>query len=670
MGTQRVIFEITDTAVWREHGERSGIRLQTGAKQMGAAALLSIDASKPSWKIPHPCVTIGPPGVGTPSARAEARIWLRPAQERGVWEAVGREAWRVGEMDVALIEGDVILDRRQVLVLPTGTQISTAVRNGRECTVRVSGFPPTMVRVDGFPNATRDTVDDEVSLQMTLDESPPAELTVVTALGIQGSALEVRHRLPLYLAKGGFAGPDGRMLKGGAIQTFGACGDLTARGGGRLDESVELAVRLTAPPRGPLAELRLGMGMTFIGEMPLARIKRTLRRLCTTAYSQDAELQLEVLRGGIPGPALRLAAFAFTVHVDAERRQAYLWSIDGRTLPRLPGQELAALNLLRPSEPARPLLHDGALAWALPSANEQGPWLVVGDGSLSGLVRPRVWTTDPSDVATAGKLAAAVDLPERSMRVEAFDTRLSELADDPYAADAEADWSLLDSMLDAAGRVAPALSFELLEAVARIPAVLASWMLRADDARLSRLAALEDELPIAWSLVPLSTWLQAARVMIRHYATSADLEIVKQVLAFRLNEACSLCPPVAGAAWYVREHLGLPHSPNEPSFEQLKHPHFRAMLRHLIGPPPDEAVWRAEIEAAPDWQNLSPETRAGAAIIAARRAVSGQPLPVRLLAAVRFCRHLAEDQFDQRFRVALQSEIAEASTLPELCANG
>jgi len=158
--------------------------------------------------------------------------------------------------------------------------------------------------------------------------------------------------------------------------------------------------------------------------------------------------------------------------------------------------------------------------------------------------------------------------------------------------------------------------------------------------------------------------------MIRHYAISADPEIVKKVLAFRLSEACSLCPPVAGAAWYMREHLGLPHAPNEPSFEQLKHPDFRAWLRHLVGSPTDEAVWRAEVEAAADWQNLSPETRTGAAVIAARRAVSGQPLPIRLLAAVRFCRHLAEDQFDQRFREALQSEIAEASTLPELCANG
>jgi hypothetical protein len=248
--------------------------------------------------------------------------------------------------------------------------------------------------------------------------------------------------------------------------------------------------------------------------------------------------------------------------------------------------------------------------------------------------------------------------------MEAFKTRLHKLAEEPYAAEAAADWALLDATLDAAGNAAPALSFELLEAVARVPAVLPSWILRADEARLTRLATLEDELPVAWSQVPISKWLQSARAMLEHYA-NANPELVKEIIASRLSDFCFLCPPVAGAVWYVREHLGLPHSPNEPKLEQLKHPEFRLYLRQLVGFSSNEAVWRSEIETATDWQNLSQDTRVSAPVVAAQYAVSGKHLSERMLAAIRFCRHIAEDQFDQRFRLALQSEFAEASTRPE-----
>ncbi len=663
-GTQRIVFEVTASAVWREHGERNGIRLQPGAKRIGDTELLSVNAKKPNWKVLHPSVTIGPPEVGASSGRPGARIWLRPVRKGIGWEPLSSKAWCAGEMDVALIEDNTILDRRRILYLPPNAQVSTTVRSGRECTVRVSGVPTRKVRIEGFPDAIGEATDKDLLFRIALPEPPPADLTIVTALDTGGGAIEVKHRMPLFLAKGGFVGPDGRILKGGALDTFGACGQLMARGSGRFDDPAEISVRLTAPSTSPLADLRLGMNMTFMGEMPLGRLRRILRRLCTTAYSQDAELQLEVLRGGIPGPVLRLAAFAFTVHVDPGKRQAYLWSADGRTITRRSGLELSALSLVNPSEPPIPLLHDGALAWALPTENVYGPLLIVGAADLTGLVRPRVWFADQSSISTVGVLASIVGIKERSMRMEAFKTRLHKLAEEPYAAEAAADWALLDATLDAAGNAAPALSFELLEAVARVPAVLPSWILRADEARLTRLATLEDELPVAWSQVPISKWLQSARAMLEHYA-NANPELVKEIIASRLSDFCFLCPPVAGAVWYVREHLGLPHSPNEPKLEQLKHPEFRLYLRQLVGFSSNEAVWRSEIETATDWQNLSQDTRVSAPVVAAQYAVSGKHLSERMLAAIRFCRHIAEDQFDQRFRLALQSEFAEASTRPE-----
>ncbi len=668
-GSQRVVFEISALAVWREHGEQSSIRVQPGAKRLINTGLLSLDARKPSWRVLHPCVTIGPPGIGAPSGRPEARILLRPVKKSIAWEPLSSNVWRAGEIDVALIEGDTILDRRRILYLPPNTQISTSLRNRRECTIRVNGASIAMVRIEGFPDSIIEKTDKDLVLRIQLSEPPPADLTIVTILATAGGPVEIKHLIPLFLAKGCFVGPGGRTLNAGAHDTFGACGQLTARAGGRHNEPAEIAVRLTAPPKSPLADLRLGMSLTFMGEMPLGRLKRMLRRLCTTAYSQDAELQLEVLRGGIPGPTLRLAAFASTVHIDREKRQAYLWSTDGRTIPRQTGLELSALNLLHPSEPAIPLQHDGALAWALPIEDIHGPLLIVGADDLAGLVRPRVWFAEQSAMSSAEGLASIIAIKERSIRMEAFEKQLRKLADNPHVDDTEADWSLLDATLDAAGRAAPALSFELLEAVARVPDILPSWVLRADEARLARLAILEDDLPIAWSQVPLARWLQSARAYVEHFA-DASIELVKEMLASRLDQFCFLCPPVNGAAWYVREHLGLPHLPNEPTLDRLRHPEFQLFLRQLVGPSTDEVVWRSEIEVATDWQNLSPEVRSSAAVIAAHYAVSGQSLSERMLAAIRFCRHIAEDQFDLRFRLALQLEIAKALTLSEIGKNG
>ncbi|MBP0447319.1 STY4851/ECs_5259 family protein [Roseomonas sp. SSH11] len=656
--TGRLVYEVAGRAVWRDAGDSIGISLATGGRQARAASL-SIDARRPDWTVLAPLVSLGAPRVGSSSAGPSSRVLVRRAGAGNVWNAVRPESWRPGTIDVALVDGNEILDRWRLLVLPACARMDLVVRDGRRAVVSAEGMPQVLLAVEGHAGRALERTEDGARVEVDFADLPPSDLTVVTRLGGSSDPTEVRHRFRVPLSAGGFSGPDGRQMRAGARCTLSHLDTIVARAADGGEQPAELAARLAGVAEGLLQGVRLGLSAAFIGDMPLSRIRRTLRRLCTTARSQDAELQLEVLRGGIPGRPLRIAACDFQLHLDGTSMRASLMGFDGRPAEPKDGDGLAVLSLPRPADALRSL-HDGGAGWVLPGPDEPGPWLVVGEGSLAGRVRPRVWDAAPPRASEVAGLASIIAQSDRQARSAGLAERLREVAAEPYAEHAEGDWQILDATLDRAGSLAPALSFDLLEAAAAVPELLPHWLLRADQERLSRLAGAEDELPIAWAMVPLSAWRAAGAAFLERWTAVAGSVLAREVLARRLEEACLLCPPVAGAAWYVREAFELDHAPGEPRLGALLQPALTAALDAWIGPVLDDASWAAGVFAESDWQNLPAALRVSAASFAARRAVDGCSVPPRLVAAVRFCRHAAEDEFDRRFRWALQREIARS----------
>lgn len=656
-GSARVVHEVRGVAVWREHGEPLGIRLVTGG-EAARRVELAIDIRPSRWRVLAPLASLGPPRVGSPAGLTAARMVLRPARG-GTWVPAAGTAWQSGEVDVALLDGDDILDRRRVLVLPAAADLSVSVRDKRWLGVTVRGVPPGASRIEGAPDARRVPLPDGELLEFEVRDLPPAEITVVTRLGGPAGGIDVRHRLRVPLSRGGFAASDGRVLAHRELRTLAELDGVAARTSGRDEARGELMAGLIVAEDPVLAGVRLGVATGFLGDMPLGQVRRTLRQLWATARSQDAEIRLEVVQDGIAGPQLRVAAFAHTLTLSRAEELARLTGADG--LPVEPGQGLglAVLDLTQPAEPPRRLLPEGS-GWRLPGPEDPGPWLVIGAEGAAGRVRPRVWGHAAPDAAPTCGLAAAVAMAGWEARAAALDARLAELAAAPHSEEAVAGWALLDATLGAAVRHAPALSFDLLAAAARAPALMAHWMLRADEQVLPRLAEAEAELPFAWCLMPLRAWLAAGDAFMAKWRPALGPQLAGQVLERRLEAATALCPPAAAAAWALRERFGLPHAPGQGGLATLCHPFTQQVLLADLPADPGDDAWTDAVVSAGDWWNLDAAIRRAAPLFAARRALEGSPPPPRLVAAVRFCRHAAEDEFDRTFLQALLLGVANS----------
>lgn len=653
LGSARVVHEIRGVAVWRERGEPLGIRLATGG-EAARRVELAIDIRPPRWRVLAPLASLGPPRVGSPGGVAAARLVLRPARG-GAWVPAAGAAWPTGEVDVALLDGDDILDRRRVLVLPAEADLSVSVRDGRWLGVALRGIPQGAGRIEGAPHARRVPLPDSELLEIEAGEIPPAEITVVTRLG----DTDVRHRLRVPLARGAFADSDGRVLAHRELRTLAELDGVAAHTSGREEARGELMAGLSVAEDPVLVGVRLGVATGFLGDLPLGQVRRTLRQLWATARSQDAEIRLEVVQNGIAGRQLRVAAFAHTVAVSRAEGLARLAGADGSAVE--PGQALglAVLDLTQPAAPPRSLPPEGT-GWRLPGPEEPGPWLVIGAEGAAGRVRPRVWGHAATAATPTCGLAAVVAIAGWEARAAALDAHLAELAGAPHSEQAVTDWALLDATLAAATRHAPALSFDLLVAAIRAPVLLAHWMLRADEQALPRLAEAEAELPFAWCLVPLRAWLAAGDAFMGKWRPTLGPQLAGQVLERRLEAATALCPPIAAGAWALRERFGLPHAQGQGGLATLCHPFTQEVLVASLPADPGDETWTDAVVSAGDWWNLDAAIRLAAPLFAARRALEGRPPAARLVAAVRFCRHAAEDEFDRTFLQALLLGIAKS----------
>lgn len=645
-GTRRMLFEITGEALWREPGLDLVVRLRTGGA-VGSTARIAVAGNAPRWLVLHGSAWLGPPQVTAPGQRTGWKLLWRPRGQGALGWAPLPAALPGGAAEVVLADGQELLDRRHLLVLPAiAVMAAVAVAGGIE--VRVRGLGETAVALPDHPGAEIARTADYTVLRAHVQGLTPASVLLATRLP---SGVEVRHRINVPLPGGGFLDAQGRLLPPNYAATFADTAGIVARAGAG-DNRAELAVRLMAT-EGRLDGVQLRRVLGFVDELPLARLQPELLRLFATAGMRDAELRLNVLRAGLDGPGLRVSAFDAVPWFDPAAPRAELRARDGRMAAVPEGAGLAALRLARPG--AAPILLDAndEGGWTLPEA-QPGPWLVIGAGGLVGRVRPSVWPGAPGE-PPPGKLAAAATLARLSDREGAFRSALVELAEAPRAETAAAEWAFLDATLDAAGRYAPAIFFDALARAAEVPDLLVQWMFRADAVGLARLTALEDELPLAWALVPLGAWTRAAKAAAEHYSgfgIPAEL-----VLGPRLESIAALCPPTITGCWAAQDAVGLPHGPNQPCRAHL--PALAPVFAGGAGSDSGEAEWEAALVAAADWGNLPPAVRESAPHIAARRAVGGAPLPPRAVSAVRFCRHAAPDEFDRHFINAVFLRLAQ-----------
>jgi hypothetical protein len=640
-GTRRVLHEVTGHALWREQGEPAPLHLRTGTTT-GPSGFIAINVQRPRWEVAAPLVSLGAPTVSVSAGKGQL-LWRR----RGVaWSRLVAPL-PPGAAELALIENDEILDSRRVTVLPAGAEISCR-RDGNRYLVELLGLGATAAFL---PGATREVCDGGYRFILTFEGLPPAELELTT---LEPDGLELRHRLRIPMPQGGFIGADGRPLQSHAALTFPDIDHVLCRGGAG-DDYPELQIRLAAPRNSPLAGVTLGRVVGFVQDLPLARLRPDLRRMHATADARDGEISLCVLRAGTPGPMLRLSSFNVDVAFDRSSPRVELRDMVGRAIKPPEHAGLVALCPARPGDPLISLVPDERSGWRPPPEGQPGPWLILGAGALSGHVRPRIWP-EAAISQTDCPFGKAATLDDQLARDTAFDEALVALAGDPFSANAGVGWDFLDATLDAT-TYAPAGCFDLLVRVVKRSDVLAHWLLRADERRMARLAALEDELPFSWVLVPLTDWRAAAEAAQAFYATHG-LD-PKMILADQLERIVSLCGPALAGDWTAREVLGLPQRANMPANVSQARA-MAPLLAVLAGVDPGAEAWSAEVMRSLDWNNLSDLVRNGAPHAAARHAVYGDQLAPRLISAIRFCRHSGPDEFDSRYLIAVFHHIGQS----------
>lgn len=203
-------------------------------------------------------------------------------------------------------------------------------------------------------------------------------------------------------------------------------------------------------------------------------------------------------------------------------RDAYRVAISGDPLERLGDGwdvrvKLEMFPLWAPgSVPIElPLNPEHHACWSIPLGLEPGPWWIVGRDGDWARFRPLMWMVNPSDVNQATgeidkELAAAIreaDAEQRSRRIDAVLIALGENPDHP-------DWPELMEFIRLA-REFPPSSLDVLNRLVAYPQTLALGLLKADDSLFDCAWNLAEQMPFSWSMLPVKTWLNAARLHVQ-----------------------------------------------------------------------------------------------------------------------------------------------------------
>ncbi len=636
-GSARVLHAVSGSVTWHEHDEDFAVRLRTGEEQPTGASI-AIDATRPRWDVQGMMACLGPPRIASPRGGARL-LWRRPGATNN-WQPFSGKL-PLGEIELALVAEDAFSDRQRLAILPQDARIAARqTKTGFE--VVVAGFGPALISLPGHPEAQRTTnVDGSLRFKIESGREPPAEVAVLTRLG--GS--DLRHRVRVRLDTGVLLHPDGQVVAPNTDVSFRDLAALVARGGD-ADGYAEISASLLTVSSGELpARLpgtRLARSLRFVEEFPMARLLPELRRMYATAGERDASVRLHVRLEGKDGPPINVKAFGATL--DFQRGANRVLLNDGHPGVNRADAGLAAFALVRPQAPLARLQRDDGGGWQLPAA--PGPWLIVGTGALAMQVRPRLYAS--AAAVAEGALASAATCSVPDQRSLMFAEVFTAMAAAPDEAAHQQEWAFLDATLEAGMRLAPALFFDALVHAGECPLLLVNWLLRADDAQVARIAALEDGLSFAWALVPMAAWRAGAEQFLARYRALGFN--AGPALGARLEAIADCCPPARAGVWEARDAVGLPPGANE--FPRAYLPAIRAILADGAGPDPGQDAWQGAVVRCTDWENLPQMVHDGAPHVAACYALSQVVASPRTVSAIRFCRHQAPDRFDQRFRFA------------------
>lgn len=468
----------------------------------------------PKWSVVGAVASLGPPrtwvvdahGTRRP-AKPEALRWR--VAGRGSWRALPGNDWPVGDIELALVEHDTLLDRARLTILPAGASVELFPEGKQSGRIVLNGFERARLRLEAgrLPSDVSVEVQGEktgaLEVRLTCLGLAPAHVTIAVLFEDGG---ESRFVVPFPARGGGFIDADDHWLPHYAHRSVQRLRGVRVQALGTGGEHGLLSGWLQAID---VQERWLFFRREFQREMPVTNLRRTIQRLLAASRAVDATVRLSARVGAWSSAELRVGRF------DLQLREVDSWlsveGLEGRCGEVDPDADVVVLT--RPlydfQVDEEPLLRrDGSTgpAWAFEVAQRgPGPWLVYGHVDGQYRIRPTVITVtdDPTlESAGDGRLSSLTRIADTRLRGEQICARLHVLATLP----GDVDWIQLNRGLEALQGRLPLVCVDWFKLLPQVPEALITMLARAFGERVDAVLRIEDELPFGWVVLPMEIW--------------------------------------------------------------------------------------------------------------------------------------------------------------------
>lgn len=475
---------------------------------------LGMGGSDVYYGLPH---VLRAAGDEMPRAVPQAQVQWRYLHRTGGWKSGGMPA---GDIVLRVVEGGETRFRARLTLVPQDLRCRLLPGNQpRAGVIRLEQTGATDVSCD-VPDGVLRTVERPGSgrfdVRVSSGPVPPATLGI--RLVFPGGG-EARVDVPFPSAVPVFVDRAGRPMRDDAEialrQLVGAFAVVHAP---RPRSKFRLRCRLNRGGPGwvELADLVSEQGEAVT--LSLDTVQDRVESLLTSVDALDAYVELRLIEMGAASP-VRIRVRHYDAALDRETAD------DGEAVDLLLSESgLAALGPARvaalhvearpieaPGETPVALLTIDAGRWRFDTRQRTpGGWLITGRIESLMVLRP-ILISVMSEEATGGDdvsdMIRAVRIPRRDERKDALHEVVAALGTDF----GHPDWRSMNEYLDAM-KTLPASTFDPIKAIARFPDAAVKALFQARDAEHFDVIwdGLED-LPFLWKLVPVRSWLRAAR---------------------------------------------------------------------------------------------------------------------------------------------------------------
>jgi hypothetical protein len=516
---QRSLFRITGTVEWR-HPDLGDCRIQCASQEASEAHFLLRGSRLSS------VLNVNPPFLGMPNLLAMDPDGVTRCIDHGAleWRPLNAPEgnWR---QDAAVCAGRVWLRyrdasgalrfRRQAEVTPATTRVEMVrVGAGADAAgmIRFTGLADARVIVPEIEHCQFQTrsVEDGVEIDCFAQASLPVIQFQADLKWPDGRSLSLMLPFPRKMAafvRVGQALPPNERVALARLAGIHAVAR-TPFGGGRF--RLEGRTKISIPEYGG-QEMRewLHASGSESAQFALHQVQERLASMLALTGKLDAVVLLEIVDWDSQALAqLEVALFDVELEPDREHHRVVLPPASQARLNS--GWEanltVKMLPLWAPATEAIELQGDATMAWSVPQTLEPGPWWVLGYDGDWPRFRPLLWVVDGEpNLVEVGALTQAILEQSRQARQDKFQMLAQALAADTE----HPDWPRVFDYLQLT-HTYPASAFDLFRHIVNTPEAMVLALLKSSDEEFELVWSLAEQLPFAWHLVSVSSWLQAA----------------------------------------------------------------------------------------------------------------------------------------------------------------